>query len=648
MKIPLDWLKEYVDLKNLSTKEIGDAFTQIGLMTDKPFDGNVFDLEHRFDRSDWLSILGCARDLAAYLKIDLKLPPTYTNEGKKPQANQIVDVKVDCLDAVNRFNTRVFRNIKVTSSPEWLKNRLEAYGIPSINNVVDVTNYVMVELGQTMHAQDLAKFRKQEIVIRKARNEEKMCTLLGDEITLYPEAFVLTQDGVATVLGGIVGGRETAVDEKTTDIVLDSGNYNQNIIRKVSRKIKIQNESVLRNDKFLHPNLTQYAIERATYLLLELAEGEYYQNIDWNPTEQQPKTMNLRKSRILKLAGFELPSETIADIVTRLGYKVLNSNKEVFEVVVPYFRTDIEVEDDIVSDILRINGYEKIPTSQIQSAPPQDITPKIYTFEETLRDTLVQLGAHEFITDPLVSRNGNAAGGQIMLENSQNSQKDSLRTSIADTLKEVVPNYTKNQISSGVLFEVGKVYSQKGNKKDYRTYQETRVLECLVFDKAKSPKELHKITSSLLSTLFRNIGIKEFSLKKQQGAAEATIYVDNRELGSCTYNGYTLDTQKLYAEQKHVNRILSDVRSPNSIETSFVIPVSLPVGTILDALKSAGPNLIKAEFLEDYTGGELGSNKKSVLIKTSFKPEVKQSDASDIINTAVLKLKKTLDINIRV
>lgn len=648
MKIPLDWLKEYVNLNSLSPQEIGDAFTQIGLMIDKPFDGKTFDLEHRFDRSDWLSILGCARDLAAYLKVHLKLPATYTKEGKKPEDNQIVTIKVECSGVVNRFNTRVFRNIKIKASPEWLKSRLEKYGIPSINNVVDITNYVMVELGQPMHAQDLAKFRKQEIVIRKAHNEEKMCTFLGDEVTLYPEAFVLTQDGVATVLGGIVGGKETGVDEKTIDIVLDAGNYNQNIIRKVSRKLKIQNETVLRYDKFLHPNLTQYAIERATYLILELAGGKYYQNIDWNPQESKPKEMTLRKPRASKLAGFDISGENIIDILIRLGYRIVSQDTESFKLIVPYFRTDVEVEDDIVSDILRINGYTKILTAQIQSAPPQDITPEIYTFEETLRDAMIQLGAHEFITDPLVSRNGNLEGNQIVLENSQNSQKNALRTSIIDTLNEMVSNYTKNQINSGVLFEIGKVYTQQGDKKDYQTYTETRVLECLLFDKDKNPKELHKKTSSLLSTLFKNIGLNDLSYQRRDGNQETQVMRSVAVIGSVRYNGFTLFTEKLLAEQKHIDRIISDVQSPNFIETSFIIPKSCGVGTIIDAIKSANLNVIKVEFLEEYTGKELDANKRSVLLKTHFQPEVKHSDAMEIIKSVVLNLRKVdVDIGIR-
>ncbi len=645
MRLPLDWLMEYVDLKGFTPAEIGNAFTEIGLMLDKPFDGKVFDLEHRFDRSDWLSVLGCARDLAAYLKLELKLPKTYTEAGQKPSKDQLVDIQVNCPDAVNRFNTRVFRNVKVKPSPDWLKNRLEDYGIPAINNIVDITNYVMVELGQTLHAQDLATFRKQEIVIRKARNEEKMCTLLGEEVTLYPEAFVLTQDGVATVLGGIVGSKETAVTDKTTDIILDSGNYSQNIIRKVSRKIKLQNESVLRNDKFLHPNLTQYAIERAAYLILELAGGEYYQNVDWNPKEYKLKEMILRRSRILQLAGFVIPEKTVISILKSLSYKLQSRTEDAFKLVVPYFRTDVEVEDDIVSDILRINGYTKIATAQIQGAPPKEITPAIYNFEEILRNVLVQLGAHEHITDPLISRNENFAGNQIVLENAQNSQKDTLRTFTADTLQNIVPNYVKNQIHKGVLFEIGKIYTQSGDKKDYTTYQETRVLEGLLFDKTKNPKELHKQTSSFLGGIFKTIGLKNVSFTKLN-VQEAQIKQGNNILGSIRYNGFTLLTENLLASAKQPQRIVTDILVDNSIEASLLIPADLPVGTVIDAFAKM-TEVIKVDFLEEYSDKEFGQNKRSILLKIFVKPEIHQRESSQYIDRKIAELKKTFDIAVR-
>ncbi|NMB70452.1 hypothetical protein GYA27_04650, partial [candidate division WWE3 bacterium] len=310
MKIPVEWLKQYIKTDK-STEELAKSFTLLGLMLDKPvseyhdgkYQTDILDLEHRMDRSDWLSITGCARDLAAFERVDFIFPELYTREGKKPEANQLVNIKVDCPDMVNRFNTRVFRNIRVGDSPEWLKNRLQAYGIPSINNIVDITNYVMVKTGQPMHAQDLSKLKKQEIVIRKARKGEKMVTLLGETVELDDGNFVLTQNDVPTVLGGIVGGQSTGIEKTTTDIVLDAGNYNQVAIRKASRRLKIQNETVLRYDKFLHPDLTELAIHRATKLILDLAGGIYYTNIDWYPNPQTHKKYILRMERLEKLSG---------------------------------------------------------------------------------------------------------------------------------------------------------------------------------------------------------------------------------------------------------------------------------------------------------------------------------------------------------
>lgn len=665
MRVPLEWLKEYVDLEGVSPKEIGDAFTQIGLMLDKPFDGKVFDLEHRFDRSDWLSILGCARDLAAFLARDLKLPETYTEEGKIPAKGELVDIRVECPDAVNRFNTRVFRNITVKSSPAWLKNRLEEYGIPPINNIVDITNYVMVEVGQPMHAQDLAKFRKNssggdEIVIRKAYNEEKIVTFLGDEVTLYPEAFVLTQNGVATVLGGIVGGRETGVDENTKNIVLDAGNYNQNIVRKVSRKLKIQNETVLRYDKFLHPDLTQYALERATYLILKLAGGEYYQNIDWNPKPQISKKMVLKSQRLRQISGFDVNPAKATDILTRLGYSVNRKHKPQnkvensegtkeyetdweLELAVPYFRTDVEVEDDIVSDILRINGYSKIPTKQIESAPPKEITPETYKLEETLRDCMTRLGAHEHITDPLVasvkelSLNENPTGKQVALENSQNSQKDALRTNVAQTLAEIVPNYMKNKIYSGALFEIGKVYTQTKDEKTWDSYKETKVLECLVFDKNRTPKEIHQTTSALLGGLLQSLGAQKFNLNRVN-STEASILVDKKQIGTIRYNGFTLITESLATMKRKDRRVLSDIIEEKSIELSIIIPKTTPVGRIISALAKESV-VSKVQFIEEYAGKEIGDQLRSISLKIIFQDTLKDADMKEFVASMTKKLK---------
>lgn len=598
MKIPVEWLKQYIKTDKTS-KELGQSFTSLGLMLDKPvfeyqegpYKTDILDVEHRMDRSDWLSITGCARDLAAFENISFSYPELYTELGKTPEKDQIVDIQVTCPDMVNRFNTRVIRNIKVTDSPAWLKNRLQAYGIPSINNIVDITNYVMVELGQPMHAQDLAKMEKQEIVIRKARKGETITTLLGETVNLDEENFVLTQNDKPTVLGGIVGGKSTGIDASTKDIIIDAGNYNQVVIRKASRKLKIQNETVSRYDKFLHPELCEVAIQRAVKLILDLAGGYYYQNIDWYPNPVTAKKFNLRFERIEKLGGITFDHITVKRILNSLGYVILNENEVFLEVKVPYYRTDIEVEDDIVADVLRINGYDQIPVKGIDTAPPGCITPPIYNYEQRLRQIMVTLGAHEHITDPLTSLTNNKS--QISMQNSQSMEKNALRISIQTTLEPVIDQYKKNSFSKISLFEIGKTYfKDEVDKPVYANYHERRELQFVQYQEAGIVTQSIS-TKSTLSTLFKELGIKDYEIKHENN--DYVIYVKNVALGNISYNAFNLFIEELIKIPSEFNRATTKLPYKYKDDISILVGLDTDLGPICKHITESNTEVIKLE-----------------------------------------------------
>lgn len=284
MILPLVWLKDYVNTSK-SPKEIAKVFTEIGLMLDRPITGEVLDLEHRMDRADWLSITGCARDFAAFEELKFHFPKLESEELEKAHE---VYVKVES-DKVNRFRTRIIKNVKVGDSPEFIKERLTAYGLPVINNIVDITNYVMVEMGQPLHAQDLDKFEKKEIILRDTKEGEYIQTLDSSNIKLPESTLVLSENENPICIGGIVGGLRTGVTENTTTIVLDAGNYSQSAIRKTSREVNIRNETVSRSEKFLAPELVDLAIVRATDLILEIAGGEAYENNDFHKEKSHLK-----------------------------------------------------------------------------------------------------------------------------------------------------------------------------------------------------------------------------------------------------------------------------------------------------------------------------------------------------------------------
>ncbi|OGC68712.1 hypothetical protein A2415_02040 [candidate division WWE3 bacterium RIFOXYC1_FULL_39_7] len=622
MKIPVEWLKEYIDLDK-TPAEIAKSFTTIGLMLDKPiikyskgnFSTEVLDLEHRMDRADWLSILGCSRDLAAFEKTTFKMPEIYSGDIKKPSKEQIVDIKVECPDLVNRFNTRTFKKIKVGRSPDWLKNRLESYGISSINNIVDITNYVMVETGQPMHAQDLSKFQKREILIRKAIKGEKITTLLGETIELTEEYFVLTQNGMPIVLGGIVGGKDTAVDEHTAEIVLDAGNYNQVNIRKSSRRAKIQNETVLRYDKFLHPKLTEIAIERATKLILELAGGEVYENVDWYPKETPERIMNLRFARIKTLSGMDIPLKEVESILSALGYVTAGSSKESMSVTVPYFRTDVEVEDDIVADVLRIHDYNNIPTVHLDIAPPKDITPEIYLVEEQLRDICKNLGFHEHITDPLVEPDPKN-DKQIKLENAISQEKSALRTEMYTSLAKVAESYTKNKIKTSYLFELGKTYEKQGSGNDFADYNESRVLQVLIGGDELTAKEKAKTTKRVLASIMRDFGITPYAIDVT-GDMNIVMH-ENVVLGEIKYDSFFLYTEALKNAKGIPNRIQSEYKQTKTEDISVVMPKTTPVGPVFWKIKEIDEKIGSITCIPEELDTIIGEKNKNVLFKINY------------------------------
>lgn len=625
MIVPIEWLKEYVDIKK-SADKIAESFTALGLLLDRPVENDVLDLEHRMDRSDWLSIVGCARDLAAMEGLELKLP-----EGLVPEkaGDGGVEIKVEATDLVHRFNTRVFRGLKVAESPKWLKDRLEAYGIATKNNVVDITNYVMIELGQPMHAQDLAKFSKQEIVLRRAKTGEEITTLLGETVKLDSETLVLAEGKNLIGIGAIVGSPATAVDETTTDIVLDAGNYNQSNVRKTSRRLNIRNETVLRTEKFLHPHLTQVAIERATKLILEIAGGQYFENADYYPKEAPLTKMTLRYSRVEKIGGIVLEKEKIREILEALEYRVLTAESTGLKLEVPYFRTDVLVEDDIVSDILRINNYANIPLEVVSSAPPKEVTPEIYKFEEKCRDVLVSLGMHEHITNPLVKFHEGEGGDktQIRLENSLNSEQDAMRTSIYETLKPVLAVYKKHKIGGAKLFEVGLTYHKTGNR--YEDIREIRTIEGLVAIE-NGVKQASDAVKAILTALFRNLGIDNVSY---EGLANTTTILQGKlELGQIRLDSFTLFSENLVKAEKKNLRVRDTIMHQTTEDITLEVDADKTLGPILSKIKDSNKKITSVYVVDEFTKGD----KKAVTVRFILE------DANEVSREEVEKIKTAI------
>ena len=611
MIIPLIWLKDYIHTSK-SPKDLAKAFTEIGLMLDKPIYGEVLDLEHRMDRADWLSILGCARDIAAFEDLKLHFPKLISQKIKKSE-ELFIHIK---SEKVNRFRTRVIKGIKVGESPKFIQDRLGAYGLPVINNVVDITNFVMVEMGQPLHAQDIDKFEKKEIVLRETKESEAIQTLDGSLTKLKEGTLVLSENGNPICIGGIVGGLRTGVTKATTNIILDSGNYDQASIRKTSREVGIRNETVLRSEKFLSPELVDLAIIRATDLILEHCGGEAFENDNYEKAKYHPRIMTLHKDRLDLISGENYYFDYAEKILEALEYEIIENKENKIKVQVPFFRTDVEVEDDLVADVIRIHGYSKIKPQQINNYPPIDITPNTLKFESKLTDIMLSCGFHEHITDPIVKFDG--VESRISFLNSVNSEKDSLRLSTKETLQNVLKNYIKHGKTEVKIFEIGNRYF-----KDNQNLIEEKVIG-IIFetgDVQKNSESLRKTLDIVLSNLNINYVFKT-------SAKHISIFSNDKEIGFFNGNFAELYLKELIKLSSFKSYVVTEFENLSKEDLTFVSHVDSQNGEIIEFAKEVSALVSKVEFLGEFIDG---SNRKVTFRFYTAYPNESKKIREDII-----------------
>lgn len=458
MIVPIQWLQEYLDLSSMEAQEIAEKFTHIGYMLDRPIqqvgDFTVLDLEVRQNRSDCLSLIGLARELGAVIEHNILLPES-SNISDLPSGAININIEDDSL--CYRFNTITIKNIKNGESPDWMKSRLGAYGIKSINALVDITNYVMVEYGQPLHAFDAQKLPEKTLTIRPARHNEQI-SLLGDKhIKLSSDDLIIADASGPIAIAGIMGGKDTGIESNTTEIILEAATYNQANIRRSTLRHDIRTEASTRLEKFLHPLLTELALARALYLIKEITGGDVVDHTDAYPHPLEDKTIDLKYSHVKRLTGVDLSKETIRTILNRLEISTKPLSDDSITCTIPYFRTDIELDADLIEEIVRIYGYDQIPMTALSGGVPRDIQSTSFTSEEKIRDLLIGMGYDETITEPLVSEH-NSQLKPVLLENSLTTDRTMLRTTLEHSLIRAASEHKKHHFKVIKLFELGKIY----------------------------------------------------------------------------------------------------------------------------------------------------------------------------------------------
>ncbi len=361
MKVSYNWVKDVCDI-DISVEEMSDKLTSIGLVVEEIKQvGNDYclDTEVTANRPDCLGIIGIARELSAITGCKFKIP---VSEEPNEEINSSDDnVKVDDSALCPRYTAQIIENVKVAPSPSWIRERLDTLGIRSVNNVVDITNYVLMESGQPLHAFDLDKLAGKEIVVRRAVNGEEIVAIDGSKHTLNHDMLVIADKVRPVAVAGVMGGIETEVSDNTKSILLECARFEPTNIRKTSKKLGLFSDSSYRFERGLDPEGVYRASIRVADLIKQVAGGRVTGYTDKNSETNEKKSVKLNIERPGKLLGIKIDKVCITDILERLGFVVTSDLGETIELEIPTFRSDVYREVDLIEEIIRIYGYDKIP-----------------------------------------------------------------------------------------------------------------------------------------------------------------------------------------------------------------------------------------------------------------------------------------------
>lgn len=420
----------------------------------------ILDINITPNRADAFSHIGVCRDLAALFEAELKLPEIKLKETLE-KSKESAKVEVINTDACPRYAAKILKGVTIKESPEWLKRKLKNIGLRPINNVVDVTNYVLHEIGQPLHAFDLDKLEGRKIVVRYAKDGEKFITLDSKERILESTDLMICDETKPVALAGIMGGENSEVTESTKNILIESAYFSPSVIRKTSKRLGLSTDASIRFERGCDPEIVIWAAKRAASLIQELSGCDVLEgNIDVFPNKIERKILTLRNSRIAKVMGIEIPAEVSKKILQRLGFSV-TLIKDELTVEVPTFRHDIEREIDLVEEVARIYGFDKVPLIDKINVTLDEKVDQT-AFNDDLRNRLVSLGLNEIISNSLLSAEiADKFGDSFSVLNPQSVEMSNARPSLLPGMLVTIAKNLKVREKNLAFFEIGHTFIKK-------------------------------------------------------------------------------------------------------------------------------------------------------------------------------------------
>lgn len=467
MKLSYEWLKDFVQIR-LSPQKLAECLTMSGLEVEeieRVGADTHYELGVTPNRSDCLSVVGVARDVAAITGKPLKSTRVNPPKGKGKIARKLrvtIKSKLRCP----RYTARVIQGVKIGASPSWMVKRLAAAGIRSINNVVDATNYVMIERGQPLHAFDARNVRGGRILVKTAASGEKFRTLDGEDRELAPQDLLICDAERAVALGGVMGGENSEVSDNTVDLVLESAYFEPAGIRRTSKRLGVATESSRRFEKGVDPNGVLDALHRLTKIIVDVAGGTPTEDwIDSYPKRIRPKTVQLQSAEVERILGIKIPSPKIRSILTNLGFGISGTSKSM-RVAIPTFRQDVARPIDLIEELVRIYGFRHVPNTMPVSRVSRLVLPREYEQINSVSEYLIGLGFSEAMLsafengDVRLMFSDEVAVTPALIGNPLSQENSTLRTTLISGLLDSLKLNMNRQRKDVKLFALQRVYQK--------------------------------------------------------------------------------------------------------------------------------------------------------------------------------------------
>ncbi len=469
MRISYSWLKEFVDIPEMPA-QLAARLTDVGLALDAldTVGGDaIFEFDVATNRPDCLSHIGIARETSVIYRSPLRRPTIEFQESSR-HATDVISISIADPELCSRYCGRYMAGVKIAPSPDWLKARLESLGIRSINNVADVTNYVLLETGQPLHAFDADTLAGGQIIVRRAGIDEELTTLDGVTRKLSPSVLLIADAKRGIAVAGVMGGAETEITPDTTNVLIESANFDPLSIRKTSRMLGLSTEASYRFERGADIEMAHLACDRAAAMIQQLAGGQiHFGLIDVYPRTQKTATVHLRRERIKGFLGMTVAEEVVETILKQLEFRVTRT-EDGWDVGAPSHRIDISREEDLIEEIARHHGFDKIPAtlptwSGHGSALPLD------SEEEFLRERLEACGYTETtpmaFSDEPIERKFRPDVKPVKLLNPMAEDQAILRTSLVPSMLRTLQWNINRGMRNLQFYELGKIYRDGGENR---------------------------------------------------------------------------------------------------------------------------------------------------------------------------------------